>query len=225
MELTILMPCLNEENTIANCIKKAKEFIEKNKIDAEILIADNGSTDNSVQISKSLGVRVVQIKEKGYGNALRKGTINAKGKYVIIGDSDESYDFTNLECFIAKLKEGYDLVIGNRYGGKIEKGAMKFTHRYIGTPIISFVARKKFKTNIKDFNSGLRGYNNEKIINLNCKAEGMEYASEMIIKAKKANLKITEIPINFYKDKRKRKPHLNTIRDGLRHIKLIVNEM
>lgn len=224
MELTILMPCLNEEKTIGVCIKKVQDFLKRNSIDGEILIADNGSTDESIKIAKSLGARVINIEPKGYGNALRLGTQNAKGKFVIMGDSDDSYDFLNLENFIKELRNGYDLVVGNRYGGKIEKGAMKFTHRYIGTPIISLIARKKFKINVKDFNCGLRGYNNEKIIDLNCIAEGMEYASEMIIKAKKANLRITEIPINFYKDGRGRKPHLNTIKDGVRHLKLIATE-
>lgn len=224
MELTILMPCLNEEETIGRCISKAKQFIEKNKIEAEILVADNGSTDNSIKIAKDLGARVVKIDKKGYGNTLRYGTKEAKGRYVIIGDSDDSYNFLELEGFIKELKNGSDLVIGNRYGGKMEKDAMKFTHKYIGTPIISAIARKRFKIKIKDFNSGMRGYNNEKIIKLNCQAEGMEYSSEMIIKAQKAKLKISEIPINFYKDGRKREPHLNPLKDGIRHLKLIFNE-
>lgn len=224
MELTILMPCLNEENTIGICIEKAKEFLYNNSIEGEILIADNGSTDKSIEIAKELGARIINVKEKGYGNALRLGTLEAKGKYVVMGDSDNSYNFSELDEFIKKLREGCDFVIGNRYSGRMEKGAMKFTHKYIGTPLISFLGRKKFKINIKDFNCGLRGYNNEKIKGLNCDSEGMEYASEMIIKAKKANLKICEVPINFYKDGRKRAPHLNTIRDGIRHIKLIIKE-
>lgn len=156
IELTILMPCLNEENTIGNCIKKAQAFISQNQITAEILIADNGSTDRSVEIAKQLGARIVHISKRGYGNALRYGTMEAKGKYVIIGDSDESYDFMHIGNFLKKLREGFDLVIGNRYKGKIEKGAMKLTHRYIGTPLISFIARKKFKIDVKDFNCGLR---------------------------------------------------------------------
>lgn len=224
MELTILMPCLNEENTIGTCIEKAKKFLESNSIKGEILIADNGSKDNSIKIAKELGARIINIKQKGYGNALRLGTIEAKGKYVIMGDSDNSYDFSDLDEFVKKLRLGFDFVIGNRYGGKMEKGAMKFTHKHIGTPLISFVGRKKFKTNIKDFNCGLRGYDNEKIKGLNCTSEGMEYASEMIVKAKKADLKICEVPINFYKDGRTRAPHLNTLRDGIRHLKLIVKE-
>lgn len=224
MELTILMPCLNEEKTIGECIEKAKKFIDKNSIEAEILIADNGSTDNTVKIAKQLGARIINIKEKGYGNALRIGTAKARGKYVIIGDSDGSYDFLNLKAFIEKLREGYDLVIGNRFSGKIEKGAMKFSHRYIGTPFISYIARKKFSIEVKDFNCGLRGYNNEKIKNIDYNSTGMEYASEMIIKAKKANLKIIEVPINFYKDGRERSPHLNSIRDGIRHLLVILKE-
>ena len=223
MELTILIPCLNEEKTIGICIKKAKKFIEANKIDGEILIADNGSTDKSIEIAKRHGANIIQVKEKGYGSALIQGTKKAKGKYIIMGDADDSYNFLELEQFIEKLEKGYDLVIGNRYKGKMEKGAMKITHKWIGTPIISLLIRKKYKIKIHDINCGLRGYNKEKIIQTNCQAKGMEYATEMMIKAQKNNLKITEIPINFYKDKRNKKSHLKTIPDGIRHIKLIYN--
>lgn len=222
MYLTILIPCLNEEKTIGICIKKAKEFIEKNKIEAEILIVDNGSTDNSIQIAKKLETRIIFVKEKGYGNALIQGTKAAKGKYIIMGDADDSYNFLELDEFIRKLDDGYDLVIGNRFKGKMEKGAMKVLHRYIGTPLISMIARKRHKIKIYDINCGLRAYDRKKIIRTNCTSSGMEYASEMVIKAQKNNLKICEIPINFYKDKRGRSSHLNTISDGIRHLKLIL---
>jgi len=221
MELTILIPCLNEEETIGICIEKAKRFIEENKINGEILTADNGSTDNSIKIAKTLGVRVVEIKNKGYGNALREGTKYAKGKYVIMGDCDDSYNFLEIMPFLTKLREGNHLVMGNRFPGKMEKGAMKVLHRYIGTPIISYVGRKKYGLKIGDFNCGLRGYENKAILDLNCESEGMEYATEMLIKAVKNNLKIEEIAIDFYKDKRNRKSHLNTIRDGIRHLKIL----
>lgn len=224
IELTILMPCLNEETTLPVCIKKAQEFIKKENLNAEILIADNGSTDKSVKIAKELGINVVNVKEKGYGNALRHGTLAAKGKYVIMADSDDSYNFLEIKPFLDKLREGYDFVIGNRLKGKIEKNAMPFTHRYIGTPILSFLIRKKYKVKIYDVNCGLRGYCNKKVIDLNCKSTGMEYASEMIIKAQEAHLKIVEIPINFYKDGRDREPHLNAIGDGIRHLKVIFNK-
>lgn len=224
MELTILMPCLNEEQTIGKCIKKADEFIKKNNIDAEILIADNGSTDNSVKIAEELGARVITVQDKGYGNVLRAGTKEAKGTFVIMGDCDDSYNFLEIADFLERLKQGYDLVIGNRYKGKMEKGSMKFTHKYIGTPIISYLARKKFKIQVRDFNCGLRGYRNKAILDLECTSESMEYASEMIIKAQKANLKIIEIPINFYKDGRNKKSHMKAIKEGINHIKLIFCE-
>jgi len=224
MELTILMPCLNEEKTIAICIKKAQRFIKENNIDGEILIADNESTDNSVKIAQSLGARVINVSVKGYGSALRIGTQEAKGIYVIMGDSDDSYNFLELMPFIEKLREGYDLVMGNRYLGKMQKGAMKFLHKYVGTPVISFIGRKKYGLKVGDFNCGLRGYKNKAIINLKCTANGMEYASEMLIKAAESNLKIAEVPIDFYKDGRDRKPHLNPIRDGIKHLKVLFKQ-
>jgi len=222
IEVTILMPCLNEHETIGTCIKKAKTFLEKNNINGEVLIADNGSTDDSVDIAKSLGARVISVEKKGYGNALIKGTKEAYGKYVIMGDSDDSYDFLNLEGFVDELRNGADLVMGNRFKGTIEKGAMPFSHRYIGTPIISLLGRILYKSKIGDFNCGLRGCNKEKILSLNLCCEGMEYASEMIIKAQQNNLKVVEIPTNLKKDGRTRAPHLNTIRDGWRHFNFLL---
>lgn len=221
IELTILIPCLNEEKTIGTCIKKAKKFLIDNNVEGEILIADNGSTDKSKEISQELGARIIDVQEKGYGNTLRKGSKTAKGKFTIMGDADDSYNFLEVMPILEKLRDGYDFVIGNRYKGKIEKGAMKFSHKYIGTPIISFIGRAKYKVKIGDFNCGLRGYNTEKINNLNCKCGGMEYATEMIIRAKMKNLKIIEIPINFYKDGRDNSSHLKTIEDGIRHLKIL----
>ena len=220
-ELTILIPCLNEEKTLGICINKAKKFLSENNINGEILIADNGSIDNSKKIAKSLGVRVIEVQEKGYGNALINGTKSAKGKYTIMGDADDSYNFLEIMPILEKLREGNDFVIGNRYKGKMEKGAMPFSNKYIGTPIISWIGRKKCKIKIGDFNCGLRGYDTQKIIDLNCKCPGMEYATEMIIKAKQSNLKIVEVPINFYKDGRNQKPHLKAISDGFRHLKVL----
>ena len=222
IELTILMPCLNEEETLKTCIDKAKKFLKKNKVNGEILIADNGSTDNSINIAKKLGARVINVKEKGYGSALIAGTKNAYGKYVIMGDSDDSYDFLNLEEFLKKLREGYDLVMGNRFAGGIEKGAMPFSHRYIGTPVLSFIGRLFFHSKIKDFNCGLRGYNRKKILDLNLTCTGMEYASEMIVKAELNKLKITEVPTTLKKDGRSRKPHLKTFSDGWRHLNFLL---
>lgn len=222
-ELTILIPALNEEKTIGTCIEKANSFLLENNIDGEVLVADNGSIDKTIGIAKNLGARLVNVKEKGYGNALINGSKEAKGKYTVMGDADDSYNFLEIMPILDQLRNGFDFVIGNRYKGKMEKGAMKFSHKYIGTPIISWIGKIKYKVNIEDFNCGLRGYDTKKINNLNCKCGGMEYATEMIIKAKKANLKITEIPINFYKDGRKRRPHLKTLRDGFRHMKILLN--
>ncbi len=222
-ELTILIPALNEEKTIAICINKAKKYIKEHNMSGEILVINNCCTDNTEKISKELGARVERVDEKGYGNAIINGVKFAKGKYVIMADADDSYNLLELDDFIKKLREGYDIVIGNRLSGHMEKGAMKFTHRVIGTPMLSFIIRQKFKLKIKDVNCGLRGFDKQKFLSLNCSNDGMEFASEMMIKATKANLKIIEVPISFYKDKRNSKSHLNTIRDGIRHLKVILD--
>lgn len=221
IELTILIPCLNEEKTIGICIKKANQFLNENKIQGEILIADNGSIDKSKKIAQDLGARIVDIEKKGYGAALIGGNKMAKGKFVIMADADDSYNFLEILPIYLELKQGQEFVIGNRYKGNMEKGAMKFLHKYLGTPLISFVARKKYKIDVGDFNCGLRGYIKEKIDKLNCECEGMEYATEMIIKAKLNNLKIKEVPINFYKDGRKGKSHLKPVKDAIRHLRVI----
>lgn len=221
LELTILMPCLNEAKTLEICIKKAKHFLCENGINGEVLVADNGSEDDSVKIALENGARVVNVEQRGYGSALINGSKSAMGKFTIMGDSDDSYNFLELKPIWDKLQEENDLVVGNRYGGKMEKGAMKFMHRFVGTPVISFLARSKYNVNIGDFNCGLRGYDTEKVNNLGCVATGMDYASEMIIKAQKAGLKIAEVPINFYKDGRNGPSHLNPITDGIKHLKRI----
>lgn len=223
MELTILIPALDEEETIKNCIKKAKQFLINEKIEGEVLVADNNSKDKTAILAKQEGARIVTVKEKGYGITLIKASKEAKGKYTIMGDADESYNFLEAKEFVDKLRNGNDLVIGNRFKGKMEKGAMKFSHKYIGTPMLSYMIRKKYNIPIGDVNCGMRGYITKKINNLNCTATGMEYATEMLIKAKKNHLKITEIPINFYQDKRNKKSHLRTIKDGIRHLKIILH--
>ena len=225
MELTILIPALNEEQTIGTCVKKAIKFIKDNNIEGEVLVADNNSTDKTVDIAEKEGAKVIKVINKGYGNALIEGNKEAKGKYTIMGDADDSYNFLELEELLGKLRQGYDVVIGNRYKGKMEKGAMKFTHKYIGTPIISKLGRIIYNVKIGDFNCGLRGYKTNRINELNCICGGMEYATEMIIKAKKNNLKIIEVPINFYRDKRNRKPHLKTIQDGIKHIATLIKNI
>lgn len=221
IELTILIPALNEEKTIGIVIEKSKKFIKENNINAEILIANNASIDRTKEIATKLGARVIDVQNKGYGNTLREGIKNSYGKYIIMGDADDSYNFLEIHQFVKYLREGYDIVIGNRYGGKMQKGAMKLSHKYIGTPFFSFLIRKKYKIKIKDVNCGLRGLNKQSVLDLNCISEGMEYASEMMIQAAKNNLKIKEVAINFYKDKRNAKSHLKTFRDGIRHLRVI----
>lgn len=221
-ELTVLMPCLNEAETIGRCIDKALKCIHDNNIEGEVLIADNGSDDGSVEIAMNHGARVVHIENKGYGSALIGGTKAAKGIYCIMGDSDDSYDFSDLMPYVDKLREGYGLVMGNRFKGGIEKGAMPFLHRYLGTPVISFIGRLLYRVKIRDFNCGMRGYVTDEIIRLNLASPGMEYASEMIVEAAKHGLMITEVPTTLHKDGRSRKPHLNTWSDGWRHLKILI---
>ena len=221
MELTILMPCLNEAETLEICILKAKRFLEDNNIDGEVLVSDNGSVDNSVEIARMRGARVIHAYEKGYGNALRYGCENAYGKYVIMGDADDSYNFLNLMPFLEKLREGNDLVMGNRFKGGIAKGAMPWSHKYIGNPILSFIGRMFFNSRIGDFHCGLRGYNRESIHRLELKTSGMEYASEMVVMAELNHYKITEVPTTLDKDGRSRAPHLRSFRDGWRHLKFL----
>ena len=222
IKLTILIPALNEEKTIEIVIKKAQKWLEKNKVKGEILVSNNNSTDKTKEIAIKNKARVIDVPEIGYGHALINGIKEAKGQYIIMGDADDSYNFLELDEFYKELKNGYDLVIGNRFY-HMEKGAMKWSHKYIGTPLLSYIIKKKYKINLKDVNCGLRGFKRNAINNLNLKCGGMEFASEIIVKAKQANLKIKEIPINFYKDKRNGKSHLNTIRDGLKHMKIIWN--
>lgn len=219
---TFLLPCLNEEKSIGYCLQEINRCIKDRKMDAEILVVDNGSIDNSVNIAKKYNARVIICKEKGYGNALIYGIKNANGINCIMGDSDGSYDFYNIEKFIEKIENGYDLVIGNRFKGKILKKAMPLSHK-IGVKILSIFANLIFNTPIKDYHCGIRAFNIEKIEKLDLKHSGMEFATEMIIIAKLNNLKMIEVPTILRKDLRDRKPHLRTFKDGFRHLKLIFN--
>lgn len=221
-ELTILMPCLNEAETLEVCINKAKTFLEKSGILGEILIADNGSTDGSLEIAQACGARVEHVPVKGYGAALIGGCKAAKGKYVIMGDADDSYDFLNLMPFVEKLREGYELVMGNRFKGGIAKGAMPPLHRYLGNPVLSFIGRLFFPSEIGDFHCGLRGYNREAMLKLDLHTTGMEYASEMVVKATMYELKMAEVPTTLSPDGRSRAPHLRSFRDGWRHLKFLL---
>ena len=222
IELTILIPALNEETTIEIVIKKAQKWIQDNNVIGEVLISNNNSIDNTKQIAINNKVRVIDVEKRGYGNAIIEGIKQANGKYIIIGDADDSYNFLEINEFIDNLDKGYDLVIGNRYY-HMEKGAMKFLHKYIGTPLLTYILNKKYNLKLHDINCGLRAFKKDKILSLNLNCEGMEFASEMIVKAKKSELNIKEIPINFYKDKRNKKSHLNTIRDGFKHMRVIMN--
>ena len=221
--LTILMPCLNEEETIAFCIREAQQFIQENRMNAEILIVDNGSEDASVQIARELGARVILEEKRGYGNAVRAGIRNAKGTYIIMGDCDGSYGFRNLIPFIKMLDAGYSLVVGNRFCGGMEKGAMPPLHRYVGVPLLSWLARKCFRIeNVRDFHCGQRGFCRETAQKMLFRTEGMEFATEMIVEFAQAGERICEVPIVLRKDRRKGRPHLRTFRDGWRHLRYII---
>lgn len=220
--VTVVMPCLNEAQTLETCIKKAQFYFTNNNIDGEIIIADNGSTDGSQDIAQKLGAKVVSIPQKGYGNALKGGINQAKGDYIIMGDADDSYDFSKLELFINKLNEGADFVIGNRFKGGIEKDAMPFLHKYLGNPVLSFLGRLFFNSKIGDFHCGLRGFTKEAYQKLELTTSGMEFASELIVKAHLNNLTIAEVPTILHKDGRNRKPHLNTWQDGWRHLRFLL---
>lgn len=220
--VSIVMPCLNEAETLATCILKARDFLSTNQIKGEILIADNGSTDGSVSIAQAMGVRVVHVKEKGYGNALREGFEAAQGKYIIMGDADDSYDFSCLMPFIEALEQGCDLVIGNRFKGGIMPGAMPVLHQYLGNPALSWIARLFFRSTVGDFHCGLRGFQRDAVRSLNLQTTGMEFASEMIVKAVMQGLKIKEVPIILHRDGRSRAPHLRTWSDGWRHLKFLL---
>jgi glycosyltransferase involved in cell wall biosynthesis len=225
IELTILMPCLNEAETLARCIEKAKLGIQKSGVGGEILIADNGSTDGSQAIAEKNGARVAAISEKGYGSALNGGARAARGKWILMGDADDSYDFSEADRFVAKFKEGYDLVMGCRLpsgGGRVMPGAMPWKNRWIGNPILTFIGRLFFKCPAHDFHCGLRGFTKEAFEALDLQTTGMEFASEMVIKATFKNIKITEVPVTLSKDGRSRPPHLKPWRDGWRHLRFML---
>lgn len=221
-ELTILMPCLNEALTLATCIDKAKAFLVRFGVVGEVLIADNGSTDGSQAVAERHGARVVAVARRGYGAALLAGIAAARGRYVIMGDSDDSYDFSRLDRFVGALRSGAQLVMGNRFRGGICPGAMPPLHRYLGNPVLSFIGRLFFKSPVGDFHCGLRGFDRAAMLALGLRCEGMEFASEMIVKASLAGLRITEVPTTLSKDGRDRPPHLRTWRDGWRHLRFLL---
>jgi len=222
IELSILMPCLNEAETLRSCIEKALRFLSDNKICGEIVIADNGSTDGSRQIAESYGIRVIDVPTRGYGAALAAGISAARGRYVVMGDADDSYDFSALIPFLEGLRAGNDIVMGDRFKGGIDPGAMPFLHRYLGNPVLSFLGRLFFGVSCRDFHCGLRGFSREAIRRLGLKTTGMEFASEMLVRGGLAKLKITNVPTHLAKDGRSRPPHLRTWTDGWRHLRFLL---
>jgi glycosyltransferase involved in cell wall biosynthesis len=221
-ELTILMPCLNEAETLATCIVKAVAWLERSGVHGEVVIADNGSTDGSQAIAAAAGARVVAITRKGYGNALLGGIRAARGRFVIMGDSDDSYDFSDLDAFVDKLRDGAELVMGNRFKGGIKPGAMPALHRYLGNPVLTTIGRVFFRSPCGDFHCGLRGFDRTAILGLDLQATGMEFASEMVVKATIHGLKISEVPTTLSPDGRSRPPHLRSWRDGWRHLRFLL---
>jgi glycosyltransferase involved in cell wall biosynthesis len=222
LELSILMPCLNEAETLEVCINKAQESLRKNSIVGEVIIADNGSTDGSQEIATRLGARVIAVKERGYGAALLGGIDAAQGRYIIMGDADDSYDFSNLMPFVEKLRDGYELVMGNRFKGGIEPGAMPPLHRYLGNPVLSGIGRLFFASPAGDFHCGLRGFRRESARALRLQTTGMEFASEMVVKATLLQQRMTEVPTTLSPDGRSRAPHLRSMRDGWRHLRFLL---
>jgi len=222
VELTILMPCLNEAETVTTCVRKARGFLERTGIDGEVLVADNGSTDGSLELALKAGARVVPVARKGYGSALLGGMNAACGRFVIMADADDSYDFSQLDAFVDALRAGNKMVIGQRFRGGIRRGAMPFLHRYLGNPMLSFAGRLLFSSRIGDFHCGLRGVDRGAALQLGLHAPGMEFASEMIVKATLAGWHIAEVPASLSPDGRSRAPHLRSWRDGWRHLRFLL---
>ncbi|MBT8446872.1 MAG: glycosyltransferase family 2 protein, partial [Gammaproteobacteria bacterium] len=221
-ELSIVMPCLNEAATLQTCIDKARAFLERSGISGEIIVSDNGSDDGSQDIAVRAGARLVHSPAYGYGAGLMAGIEAARGRYVIMGDSDDSYDFANLDAYVEKLREGYELVMGNRFRGGIKPGAMPGLHRYLGNPLLSFAGRLFFGGSVGDFNCGMRGLNRAAILGLQLQTTGMEFAAEMVVRAQLMKLRITEVPTTLSPDGRDRPPHLRSWSDGWRVLRFLL---
>src|SRR6184192_821242 len=222
VEVSVVIPCLNEANSIAICIDKALAAFHQARLSGEVIVADNGSTDGSIEISERHGARVVHVALRGYGNALRAGIKAVRGKFIIMGDADDSYDFSDIPRFVQKWHEGNELVMGNRLSGEIKNGAMPWHHRYVGTPVMSAIVNLFFGAGIGDVNCGMRGFTTDLYNRLGLRTGGMEFASEFVIKAAKAGARTAEIPITLWPDKRGRPPHLRSFRDGWRHLRFIL---
>lgn len=222
IELSIVMPCLNEANALPFCLQKAQDFIQRTGITAEIILADNGSTDGSIEIAEHAGARVVPVEVPGYGAALKGGIEAARGQFVIMGDSDDSYDFSKLDGFVEKLREGADVVVGNRFAGGIEPGAMPPLHQYFGNPLITFIGRRFFGGDCRDFYCGLRGFRKDSVDKLNLQSNGMEFALEMLVKATMYGMAVREVETTLSPDRRGRRPHLRSWQDGWRSLKFFL---
>lgn len=222
IELTILMPCLNEAETLEVCIRKAQGFLARSGVSGEVLISDNGSTDGSQEIAARLGARVSAASRRGYGAALINGIESARGRFIIMADADDSYDFENLEPFVERLRAGADLVMGNRFAGGIAPGAMPPLHKYLGNPVLSAIGQIFFRPNVRDFHCGLRGFNRDRMRELGLQTTGMEFASEMVVKSSLARYRIEEVPTTLKKDGRSRPPHLRSWHDGWRHLRFLL---
>lgn len=222
LELSVVMPCLNEEETLATCIRKAQRAIADANIVGEVIVADNGSTDRSIEIAEQLGARVVRVNAKGYGNALMGGIAASRGKFIVMGDADDSYDFGHIQRFVEQLRRGSDLVMGNRFRGGIQKGAMPALHRYLGNPILTKVGRVLFRSSAGDFHCGLRAFRKDAYERMGLRTTGMEFASEMVVKATLFKMRIAEVPTTLSPDGRSHPPHLRTWRDGWRHLRFLL---
>ncbi len=222
LEVSVVMPCLNEAETLEICIRKARSGLERCGVRGEVVVADNGSTDGSIEIAQRAGARVVHVAEKGYGMALRRGFESARGKYLIMGDADDSYDFEHLMPFIERMRSGSDVVMGNRFQGGIAAGAMPWHHKFIGNPVLTGVLNLFFRSGIGDAHCGLRGLTRRAFAAMNLQTSGMEFASEMVVKATLCGLHMTEVPTTLRKDGRSRPPHLRSFRDGWRHLRFLM---
>jgi glycosyltransferase involved in cell wall biosynthesis len=222
LEVSVVMPCLNEADTVESCIRKARQALQDQGIAGEVIVADNGSSDGSPEIARKAGARVVHVEARGYGSALMGGIAAARGRFIIMGDADDSYDFTKLEPFLTKLREGYDLVMGNRFQGGIQPGAMPFLNRYLGNPVLSAVGRLFFRSPVRDFHCGLRAFSKEAAQRMDLRTTGMEFASEIIVKASLLGMRIAEVPTTLAPAGRRRPPHMRPWRDGWRHLRFLL---
>ena len=222
VELSVVMPCLNERETVGVCVRKALASLHEAGIRGEVIVGDNGSTDESVEIARSEGARVVHVEEKGYGSALRGGILAACGEYVVMADSDDSYDFGHITRFLEQLRAGSDLVMGNRFRGGIAKGAMPPLHRYFGNPVLTGIGKLFFHSPCHDFHCGMRGFRKDSFVRMDIRSTGMEFASEMVVKAGLLGMKVSEVPTTLSPDGRSHPPHLRTWRDGWRHLRFLL---